>query len=161
MFVGMLLGLILTMRFFPDTPIARAMHRAFVERPLAKLADMSRAHLIFGVIALVMLFSSAELIMLLGSSDLVMLMAWDVSLYVDAVIAVWTVAAVTRLKGAWRYALGRIAAPFRAHDRAPRAAGSRPPVRLPTMPTRTARAGATRSRPESARHKGRVRRRPR
>ena len=37
--------------------------------------------------------------MVLGSSDFLMLMAWDISLYVDAVIAVWTVAAVTRLKG--------------------------------------------------------------
>lgn len=114
MFVGMLFGIVLAMKLFPETPIARAMHRAFVERPLAKLADMSRAHLIFGVIALVMLFSSAELIMLLGSSDLVMLMAWDVSLYVDAAIAVWTVAAVTRLKGAWRYAVSRLGSPLRA-----------------------------------------------
>ena len=114
MFVGMLFGIVLAMKIFPETPIARAMHRAFVERPLEKLSAMDRRHLIFAVIALAMLSTGLEMVMLLGSTDLLMLMAWDVSLYVDAVIAVWTVAAVTRLKGAWRYALGRIAAPFRA-----------------------------------------------
>lgn len=114
MLTWLLAGLIVVMKLFPTTPAARALHRAFVERPLEKLSAMDRRHLIFAVIALAMLSTGLEMVMLLGSTDLLMLMAWDVSLYVDAVIAVWTVAAVTRLKGAWRYALGRIAAPFRA-----------------------------------------------
>lgn len=117
MFAGMLLGIILAMKLAPDIPISRAMHRAFVEVPVAKLASMDRRHLIFGVIALGMLFSFAELIMILGSSDLVILMAWDVTLYVDAVIATWTVAAVTRAKGLWHYMKARIGGVFR---RAPR-----------------------------------------
>lgn len=114
MFAGMLFGIILAMKLFPDIPASRAMHHAFVENPLEKLARMSRAHLIFGVVALVMLFSSAELIMILGSSDLIMLMAWDMSLYIDAVIATWTIAAVSRIKGAWRYVASRLAGPIRA-----------------------------------------------
>lgn len=131
MFVGMLFGIVLAMKLFPETPIARAMHRAFVERPLERLATMDRRHLIFGVIALGMLFTFTELIMLIGSTDLVMLMAWDVSIYVDAVIAAWTVAAVARLKGAWRYTLARILAPLRAaRPRASRRriATARPPA---------------------------------
>lgn len=117
MFAGMLFGIILAMKLAPDIPISRAMHRAFVEIPVEKLAKMDRRHLILGVIALGMLFSFAELIMILGSSDLVMMMAWDVTLYMDAVIATWTVAAVTRVKGFWHYVKVRIGSVFR---RAPR-----------------------------------------
>lgn len=122
MFAGMLFGIILAMKLAPDIPVSRAMHRAFVEAPVEKLAKMDRRHLIFGVIALGMLFSFAELIMILGSSDLVMLMAWDVSLYVDAVIATWTVAAVTRVKGYWHHVKARIGSVFR---RAPRSRAPR------------------------------------
>jgi len=114
MLTWLLAGLIVVMKLFPTTPAARALHRAFVERPLERLASMGRAHLIFTIVALVALFASAELIMLLGSSDLVMLMAWDASLYVDAAIAVWTVAAATRIKGAWRHLASVLAAPRRA-----------------------------------------------
>lgn len=120
MFVGMLLGVVLTMRLFPKLPISRAMHRAFVADPLALAARMTRTHLIFAALALMMTFAMAELIMILGSSDIVMLMAWDISLYVDAVIATWTVAAAARVKGFWRIVRAMLAAPFRRLPR-PRA----------------------------------------
>jgi len=67
---------------------------------------MDRRHAIYGFVVLCMLFAGAELMMVLGSSDFLMLMAWDISIYVDAVIAVWTVAAVTRLKGFSAYLSG-------------------------------------------------------
>jgi len=132
MFAGMLLGIILAMKLCPDIPIARAMHRAFVEVPFDRLATMDRRHIIFGVVALGMLFSCAELIMLLGSSDLVMLMAWDLSLYVDAVIATWTVAAVTRVRRFWHHVKARIAAlvrlPARPRTSRRRITSARPPA---------------------------------
>ena len=71
MLTWLLAGLIVVMKLFPTTPAARALHRAFVERPLERLASMGRAHLIFTIVALVALFASAELIMLLGSTQLI------------------------------------------------------------------------------------------
>lgn len=131
MFAGMLFGIALVMTLFPDIPASRAMHRAFIEVPLEKLAVMDRRHVIFGAVAVFMMFSCAELIMILGSSDLVMLIAWDMALYVDAVIATWTLAAVTRAKGAWAFLKACLAAPSRTALR-PRAS------RRKTIGTRSA-----------------------
>jgi len=122
MFAGLLLLVIATMKLFPAIPVSRLLHRTLVELPLHKLATLSRTHLIFGVVLLGMVFASAELIMLLGSADVVMVIAWDVSLYADALIAAWTLAAVTRTKAAWHALAGFILRPFRAaRRRAPRA----------------------------------------
>jgi hypothetical protein len=121
MFAGLVLLVIMTMKLFPDLPISRQLHRELVEVPLRKLAAMTRAHLIFGLVALAMLFTASELIMLLGSADFVMLMAWDVSLYVDALLAAWTVAAVTRGKAAWQALAAVVTRPLRtARRRSPR-----------------------------------------
>jgi hypothetical protein len=120
MFAGLVLLIILTMKLFPDLPVSRQLHRGLVEVPLRRLAAMTRAHLIFGLVALAMLFTASELIMMLGSADFVMLIAWDVSLYVDAVIAGWTIAAVTRSKAAWQVLAAMVARPLRtARRRAP------------------------------------------
>lgn len=116
----MLFAIILTMRLFPEIPISRAMHRAFVEAPVSLSARLTRTHLIFAVAALAMSFCFVELIMVLGSSDLVLVMAWDVSLYVDAVIATWTVAVVTRVKMVWQRLKTGAAALVR-HAQRPRA----------------------------------------
>ncbi len=122
MFAGLLLLAIVTMKLFPRVPVSRNLHHMLAEAPLAALARMSRRHLLFGVILVgMMLFVSAELIMMLGSADVVMVMAWDVSLYVDAVIAAWTLAAVSRSKAAWQAFAAIATAPFRAaRRRAPR-----------------------------------------
>jgi hypothetical protein len=117
MFAGLLLLIIVTMKLFPDIPASRLLHRAFVEAPLRGLAAMDRRHLIYGAILLVMLFAGAEMIMLLGSADMAMLMAWDVSLYVDALIATWTIAAIVRGKVAWQALVARVTG---ARPRAPR-----------------------------------------
>lgn len=114
MFAGLVLLVILTMKLFPDLPVSRDLHRGLVELPLAKLAAMRRTHLIFALVLVGMLFTASELIMLLGSADLIMLIAWDVSLYVDAVIAAWTIAAVSRGKAAWQALVLTVTRPFRA-----------------------------------------------
>lgn len=105
MLAGFALLIILTMKLFPDIPASRLLHRALVEAPLRKLAAMERRHWIYGAVLVAMLFAGTEMIMLLGSTDFVILMAWDVSLYVDALIATWTLAAVARSKAAWRMIL--------------------------------------------------------
>jgi hypothetical protein len=109
MFAGLLLLMILTMKLFPEVPASRLMHRALVEVPLRGLAAMSRRHMIYGVVLVAMLAAGVEMVVMLGSTDLVMLMAWDVSLYVDAVIAAWTIATVARGKAAWQVLAGRLA----------------------------------------------------
>ncbi|HEV7660447.1 MAG TPA: hypothetical protein VGO55_11435 [Allosphingosinicella sp.] len=102
MFAGLMLLMILTVKLFSEVPASRLLHRTLVEAPLRGLAVMSRRHLIYGAVVVAMLFAGTELIMMLGSTDLVMLMAWDVSLYVDAVIATWTIATVARGRTAWQ-----------------------------------------------------------
>lgn len=120
-FAGLLFGIVMTMKLFPEMPAARAMHRAFVEVPLATIAEWDRRHLIFGVVAVVMAFSCSQTLLMMGASDMLMILAWDVSLYVDAVIATYTAAVVTRVKGFWQYLKMRALRPFRsARPRAPR-----------------------------------------
>ena len=117
MFAGFVLLVIAMMKLFPELPTSRTLHRALVEAPLDRLAKMGRRHLIYAAVLVGMMFAGAEMVMLLGSADLMMLMAWDVSLYVDALIATWTLSAVMRGKAAWR----TLAAPFfRPLRRAPR-----------------------------------------
>jgi len=108
MFAGFVLLIILTMKLFPDVPTSRLLHRALVEAPLRGLVAMSRRHLIYGLVLVAMLLAGAEMILMLGSTDLVMLMAWDVSLYVDAVIATWTIATVARGKAVWHALVARV-----------------------------------------------------
>jgi hypothetical protein len=121
MVAGFGLLVMLTMKLFPAVPVSRLLHQMLVETPLRQLAAMSRRHLFFGVILLAMLFASAELIVMLGSADVVMVMAWDVSIYVDAVIAAWALAAVARSRAAWRALAGIVVRPLRtARRRAPR-----------------------------------------
>ncbi len=121
MLAGLLLLTILTMKLFPRLPVSCQLHHLLVEMPLAALAKISRRHLIFVVALLVMLVTTSEMIMLLGSTDIAMMLAWDVSIYVDALIAAWTLAAVTRSKAAWRALAGILTRPLRAaRRRAPR-----------------------------------------
>ncbi len=117
MFAGFVLLVIAMMKLFPELPTSRTLHRALVEEPLARIAAMGRRHLIYAAVLIGMMFAGAELVMLLGSADLMMLMAWDVSLYVDALIATWTLSAVMRGKAAWRALARRFLRPLR---RAPR-----------------------------------------
>lgn len=114
MIAGSLLLVIVTMKLFPRVPVSRMLHQMLVEAPLAALATMSRRHMIFGLILVAMLFAGAELIMMLGSADVVMVLAWDVSLYVDAVIAAWALAAVARSRAAWQALAGIVTWPLRA-----------------------------------------------
>lgn len=121
MATGFILLIIAMMKLFPTLPVSRLLHRTIVELPLLKLATMDRRHVIFGVALLVMLVTASEMIMLLGSADVAILLAWDVSIYLDAVLAIWTLAAVTRSKAAWQSLAGILTRPFRgARRRAPR-----------------------------------------
>lgn len=98
------LGLILTMRFFPDTAFARLLHVHLVERPMV----LERHHLLFLIITMAMLFAAGEIIAILGSADIALGMAWDISLYFDAVAVAAVVAATRHVRLAARFAQARL-----------------------------------------------------
>ena len=120
MFAGFVLLILLTMKLFPELPLSRLLHHALVEAPLRRLAGMGRRHLIYAAVLIVMSFTAGELVLLFGSADIVMLLAWDVSLYVDALIATWTLSAVARSKAAWRALAARLPRLRMARPRTPR-----------------------------------------
>lgn len=102
MLAGLMLLIILAMKLFPTLPVSRMLHVALVEAPLRQLAAMGRRHLIYAAVLVGLVFAGSEVILLLGSADMVMLLAWDVSLYIDAVIATWTLSIVARGKASWQ-----------------------------------------------------------
>ena len=129
MFEAVGVGIILILKLFPQTPAARLLHTYLVERPAAWLASRTRAHVIFALFIIVLAFAGREFVLVAGTADIAMVLAWDVSLFVDALIVTWTAATVARIKG-WRQML---IARWQA-------------VRLPKRPSRAARR--RRSRPE-------------
>jgi hypothetical protein len=92
------IGALLVMALFPETVAGQALHRYLVELPVRQLARIKRRQLIFAIGVFVMVLCASEIILLAGSFDLAILYAWDASLYVDALIALSTLAATTRLK---------------------------------------------------------------
>lgn len=95
---GLLLIAMAVMKAWPETPSAQWLHQTLVERPLALIDRMERRHLVFLVIGLFVFQSFA---MAGIAVDLGWVMAIDVSAFVDVMITVWTVAALTRSRGAW------------------------------------------------------------
>ena len=102
MMCGLVAGLLLMMWAFPDVPLTRGLHKILVEQPVRALARLQRHHLLHAVILTVMMFSFWEVIAVFGSAELIMAYAFDVALYVDAVIVTSAAAAAAYVKGAAR-----------------------------------------------------------
>jgi hypothetical protein len=94
---GLLLIAALIMKFWPETPAARWLHRYLVERPMEMVAGIRRRHIIFLIIGLAVMYSFAEI----GAPHLGVIAALDISAYVDVMITVATVAMMTRARGSW------------------------------------------------------------
>ncbi len=91
------LGLtMLALALFPQTPVCRALHALIVAAPARWLNGIARRQVIFVAIISLVVIAGAGTFAGVAAADLAMLLAWDASLYVDAFIAVWTVAATTR-----------------------------------------------------------------
>ncbi|MBX9881590.1 MAG: hypothetical protein K2X73_06405 [Sphingomonas sp.] len=106
---------------YPHVPAIAALHR-FTVRPIAALLNrLDRRQLIFYVLALAFVLLAGEWLVMAGPLDLALLMAWDVSLYVDAVLGAALVASVTRVMPLLRFA-GRL----RPRPRARRPRRARP-----------------------------------
>jgi hypothetical protein len=91
-------GIIALLRWIPDIPLSRSLHRWVVKEPVRQLAEFDRAKLIFLVIMLGILVAGAETIVLLGSAELAMAFAWQTALYADAMLVTLTAAALARAR---------------------------------------------------------------
>ena len=93
---GLLLLAAFIMKAWPNTGFARWLRLVLIDYPLSFLAGIKRRHLVFLIVGFAVLYSCA----LAGMPHLGMLVAVDVSAYVDAVMTVWTIAALSRSRGA-------------------------------------------------------------
>lgn len=130
-FALFLAGLIAVMLFAPDTDIARWLHRASVDEPLDRLARLERKHILFLVVGLFAIQAYAAVL----PAELAIALAWDMTAYVDAMIATWALSTFARLNSMKAWAAVRMAAllaPFRRlRMRARRSRPVRPEARKP------------------------------
>ncbi len=91
--------LVAVMLFAAETPVARSLHRYLVEEPSRLAARFERKHVLFLIIGLASLQGFA----MVFPAEMAMIMAWDVTVYVDMLIASWTLSAFARLRSmrAW------------------------------------------------------------
>ncbi|WP_109808688.1 hypothetical protein [Sphingosinithalassobacter portus] len=109
MTAGWMALLLLTMKLFPDVPVVRAIHDSLIVKPLAWLDSLERRHMLFALVFIGIALGGFEMIAVLGSADVAALLAWDISLYLDTVIAVWTMSTIGKARGAAAYLRSRIA----------------------------------------------------
>lgn len=108
MIAATMVMVMLALALFPEVPVCRGLSALVVECPARWLNALARRQLIFVVIMSFIVIAGAGAIAGLVTADLAMLLAWDASLYVDTIIAVWTVAAATRglavVRRSWAWA---------------------------------------------------------
>jgi hypothetical protein len=134
MFCAMMVAAIVVMRLFPETPTARFLHRWLAEKPAAWLARIERKHVIFLVLAALLVVVLRDAVpMVAGASDLALFAMWDASVYLDVVMAAWTIAALARGRSGWAVVRHRIARSVaRRRVRAPRPRSRRSKPMRPT-----------------------------
>ena len=98
MLSALLLGLIAVMRLWPSVPIVRALHKVLVGMPIFWIAQAERRHIIVILVVVAMLIAGGEMLAIFGSFDALFAFSIDLSIYLDAVGAVLTVAAASRAK---------------------------------------------------------------
>lgn len=98
-FAMFLTALVAVMLFAPATQIARWLHCHLVEEPLRLAARFERKHILFLFVGLIALQGFAMAL----PAEMAMIMAWDVTVYVDMLIAGWTLSAFARFRSmkAW------------------------------------------------------------
>lgn len=130
-FALLLAGLIAVMLFAPDTDAARWLHRTTVEEPLRLFERLERKHILFLVVGLMTIQAFAVAL----PAELAVALAWDMTAYVDAMIATWALSTFARFRSMKALVALRIAAllaPFRRlRARARRSRTPRPDARKP------------------------------
>jgi hypothetical protein len=147
MVAGLLLALVMMLRFGPDTPVLSLLRAVLVERPSAWLSTRSRHSVLVGVMVLVLLFGGGEMMVLLGP-EFLLVTATNIAFYVDALAISTLLAASAAVRGFGRRIKGMFSRqpPARKHSRkanARRARRQRPAsVRPPANDTSDDRAAA-------------------
>lgn len=113
--VSIILLLIFT-RFAGDTAGGRWLHRRIVEWPIAEVERIERKHFLFLVVGLAAMYGLAPIV----SADLAIILAWDLTLYADAALTVWTAATLMRVKGTWQSTRARFTAMLATRRLGPR-----------------------------------------
>jgi hypothetical protein len=99
-FYGLCVALMLVMRVAPETPLGVWLNRGLVEQPLRRLAGLERHHLIFFVMVMLMALAAGEIIAMYGTFEWAMISAFDLSVYIDAMVVTTALGATARLRGA-------------------------------------------------------------
>jgi hypothetical protein len=120
-------------RLYPETPIGRFLHAFLVDLPLRAAARVERKHLLYIAILLV----AGQVLAMAVPLDLAFLAAWDFSIYVDLMLAAWTVATVARGKAAWSFARSKALRLIRPRPTAGRAAARKRAPRTRRLPVPT------------------------
>lgn len=111
-FALFLAGLIAVMLFAPDADAARWLHRSTVQEPLRLFAQLERKHILFLIVGLFAIQAYAAVL----PAELAIALAWDMTAYVDAMIATWALSTFARFNSmkAWvAVRLAALLAPFR------------------------------------------------
>lgn len=130
-FALFLAGLITVMLFAPGTDAAHWLHRATVEEPIRLVERLERKHILFLIVGLFAIQAYAAVL----PAELAIALAWDMTAYVDAMIATWALSTFARVNSMKAWAAVRMAAllaPFRRlRMRARRSRPVRPAARKP------------------------------
>jgi len=111
-FALFLAGLIAVMLRAPDTDAARWLHRTTVEELVRLVERLERKHILFLIVGLFAIQAYAAVL----PAELAMALAWDMTAYVDAMIATWALSTFARFNSMKAWAAVRMAAllaPFR------------------------------------------------
>lgn len=93
-FAVFLAALIAVMLFAPDTDAARWLHSVTVEEPVRLFARLERKHILFLVVGLFAIQAYAAVL----PAELAVALAWDMTAYVDAMIATWALSTFARFR---------------------------------------------------------------
>lgn len=85
-----------------DLPAVRPFRRVLVDTPAAWLESLTRKHLIFLGLMLVVLITGGQMLAALGPLDMSLIFLWDVSAFIDVAVVTATLAASARINGGWR-----------------------------------------------------------
>lgn len=124
----LLLVAVLLLRTAPELPLSRFLHEWLARRPAAWLLRRTRREVIAWSIATGLLMFGGEYVLVLGGPHAVLAFAADVAVYVDALIAVTTLASVvrTRAMAQW-FAMRRLSGSRPRSKRATKRAALRKP----------------------------------
>lgn len=111
--------LVVIMACWARVPVVAGLRRVLIDGPAAWLNGLTRRHVIFYALLLLVVLTCGEVLAALGPLDMSLVLLWDVSALVDAVVTVAVLATSARIGSGWQ-TIARWR-PFCTARRAPRA----------------------------------------